>query len=135
MDLDLDLDSIFNGFGSGFGFKCVLGLDWILDLKKFMDLDLDLDLFLDMDSNPNPRIQIRTSLPPGWPSATWHRPSATWHRPAGTSAHRDETHLYWYFSNLCEDRKKICKRVQHNISIITACDIQVEGVRPRGFLY
>ena len=62
MDLDLDLDSIFNGFGSGFGFKCVLGLDWILDLKKFMDLDLDLDLFLDMDSNPNPRIQIRTSL-------------------------------------------------------------------------
>ena len=58
MDLDLDLDSIFNGFG----FKCVLGLDWILDLKKFMDLDLDLDLFLDMDSNPNPRIQIRTSL-------------------------------------------------------------------------
>ena len=63
MDLDLDLDSIFNGFGSGFGFKCVLGLDWILDLKKFMDLDLDLDLFLDMDSNPNPRIQIRTSLP------------------------------------------------------------------------
>ena len=58
MDLDLDLDSIFNGFGSGFGFKCVLGLDWILDLKKFMDLDL----FLDMDSNPNPRIQIRTSL-------------------------------------------------------------------------
>ena len=64
MDLDLDLDSIFNGFGSGFGFKCVLGLDWILDLKKFMDLDLDLDLFLDMDSNPNPRIQIRTSLVP-----------------------------------------------------------------------
>ena len=64
MDLDLDLDSIFNGFGSGFGFKCVLGLDWILDLKKFMDLDLDLDLFLDMDSNPNPRIQIRTSLLP-----------------------------------------------------------------------
>ena len=63
MDLNLDLDSIFNGFGSGFGFKCVLGLDWILDLKKFMDLDLDLDLFLDMDSNPNPRIQIRTSLP------------------------------------------------------------------------
>ena len=62
MDLDLDLDSIFNGFGSGFGFKCLLGLDWILDLKKFMDLDLDLDLFLDMDSNPNPRIQIRTSL-------------------------------------------------------------------------
>jgi hypothetical protein len=62
MDLDLDLDSIFNGFGSGFGFKCVLGLDWILDLKKFMDLDLDLDLFLGMDSNPNPRIQIRTSL-------------------------------------------------------------------------
>ena len=62
MDLDLDLDSIFNGFGSGFGFKCVLGLDWILDLKKFMDLDLDLDLFLDMDSNPNPRIQIGTSL-------------------------------------------------------------------------
>ena len=65
MDLDLDLDSIFNGFGSGFGFKCVLGLDWILDLKKFMDLDLDLDLFLDMDSNPNPRIQIRTSLTTG----------------------------------------------------------------------
>ena len=62
MDLDLDLDSIFNGFGSGFGFKCVHGLDWILDLKKCMDLDLDLDLFLDMDSNPNPRIQIRTSL-------------------------------------------------------------------------
>ena len=60
MDLDLDLDSIFNGFGSGFGFKCVLGSDWILDLKKIMDLDLDL--FLDMDSNPNPRIQIRTSL-------------------------------------------------------------------------
>ena len=62
MDLDLDLDSIFNGFGSGFGIKCVLGLDWILDLKKCLDLDLDLDLFLDMDSNPNPRIQIRTSL-------------------------------------------------------------------------
>ena len=41
MDLDLDLDSIFNGFGSGFGFKCVLGLDWILDLKKFMDSDLE----------------------------------------------------------------------------------------------
>ena len=76
MDLDLDLDSIFNGFGSGFGFKCVLGLDWILDLKKFMDLDLDLDLFLDMDSNPNPRIQIRTSLlaissVPGWPTKVW----------------------------------------------------------------
>ena len=52
MDLDLDLDSIFNRFGSGFGFKCVLGLDWILDLKKIMDLDL----FLDMDSNPNPHI-------------------------------------------------------------------------------
>ena len=67
MDLDLDLDSIFNGFGSGFGFKCVLGLDWILDLKKFMDLDLDLDLFLDMNSNPNPRIQIRTSLLLGTP--------------------------------------------------------------------
>ena len=50
-------------------------------------------------------------------------------------AHWDKTQLYWYFSNLCEDRKKICKRVQHNISIITACDIQVIGVRPRGFLY
>ena len=50
-------------------------------------------------------------------------------------AHWYKTQLYWYFSNLCEDRKKICKRVQHNISIITACDIQVEGVRPRGFLY
>ena len=59
--------------------------------------------------------------------------------PAGIcqfcNAHWDETHLYWYFSNLCEDRKKICKRVQHNISMITACDIQVIGVRPRGFLY
>ena len=51
------------------------------------------------------------------------------------NAHWDKTQLYWYFSNLCEDRKKICKRVQHNISIITACDIQVIGVRPRGFLY
>ena len=50
-------------------------------------------------------------------------------------AHWYKTQLYWYFSNLCEDRKKSCKRVQHNISIITACDIQVIGVRPRGFLY
>ena len=74
MDLDLDLDSIFNGFGSGFGFKCVLGLDWILDLKKFMDLDLDLDLFLDMDSNPNPRIQIRTSLLPRGFMAHYNHP-------------------------------------------------------------
>ena len=33
---------IWIGFGLDFDF--VLGLDWILDSKYFMDLDMDLDL-------------------------------------------------------------------------------------------
>ena len=41
-NLDLDLDWIWTGFG--FDFDFVLGLDWILDSKYFMDLDMDLDL-------------------------------------------------------------------------------------------
>ena len=36
-NLDLDLDWIWTGFG--FDFDFVLGLDWILDSKFFMDLD------------------------------------------------------------------------------------------------
>ena len=48
-NLDLDLDWIWTGFGLDF----VLGLDWILDSKYFMDLDLDF-LFK--------RLQIHAAL-------------------------------------------------------------------------
>ena len=97
MDLDLYLDSIFNGFGYGFGFKCNHGLDWILDLIIFVDM------YLDLDSKIYPNSDIRVQY-----CRVISKISKVWSSVLFTAI--INTHLLIWFQTIvlwCRNRKQL----------------------------